>query len=164
MQIVRMQCPACGAPLTVAADERATVCSFCRTQLAVIGGSSQPMLRPASLPPATSQPPTAARPRNRAEISNLRGCAVAAVMWFFGGPLLVMLLLVPVVQLFPSDADGGVLLPDALATCIGLLFFALPIALAIYGFVYFRQRDNGFWGFLTTPVRAIVHGLRRLRR
>lgn len=166
MQIVRMHCPACGAPLTVATDEPATVCSFCRTQLAVMRGAGQPALRPTSLPVAPVIPPHSAplagsQPARAVEISNLRGCLVALFMWFFGGPLLVLMIFAPIALLLPSDDAGQVLMPDAIAACIGLLFFLLPLGLGLYAFVYFRRRENGVWGFIANPLRA---GVRRLRR
>ena len=115
MQLVRLQCPACGAQLTVPAGERATACDYCRTRFAVVGSPNQPMLRPASLPPApTPQPAPPIKPA-AAKISNGRGCLFALGMWFFGGPLLVMVLFVPVALLLPSDAEGRVQMPDALA-------------------------------------------------
>jgi hypothetical protein len=86
---------------------------------------------------------------------------MAAILWFFGGPLLVLAIFAPVALLLPSDAAGRVQMPDALAACLSLLLFGAPLALAIYAFVYFRQRDNGFVGFLTTPVRAFMRRLRR---
>ena len=161
MQLVRLQCPACGAPLTVPAGERATECDYCRTQFAVVGSPNLPTLRPALLPPApTPQPAPPIKPA-AAKISNGRGCLFALGMWFFGGPLLVMAIFVPVVLLFPSDAEGRVQMPDALAACLSILLFGAPIVLAIYAFVYFRQRGNGFIGLLTTPVRALMRRLRR---
>ena len=161
MQLVRMQCPVCGAPLTAPAGERATACDYCRTRFAVVGSPNQPTLRPASLPPApTRQPAPPIKPAT-VKISNGRGCLMAAIMWFFGGPLLVMVLFVPVALLLPSDAEGRVQMPDALAACLSILLFGAPIALTIYAFVYFRQRGNGFIGFLTTPVRALMRRLRR---
>ena len=160
MQLVRLQCPACGAPLTVSAGERTAECDYCCTQFAVVSSSNQPTLRPASLPPASNALPAPPQPA-AAKISNGRGCLFALGMWFFGGPLLVMAIFVPVVLLFPSDAEGRVQMPDALLSCLSILMFGLPIALAIYAFVYFRQRGNGFIGLLTTPVRALMRRLRR---
>jgi hypothetical protein len=161
MQLVRMQCPACGAPITVPAGERAAECAYCRTQFAVVGSPNQPTLRPASLPPAPTPQPAPPLEPAAARISNGRGCLFALGMWFIGGPLLVMAIFAPVVLLSPSDADGHVQMPNALLSCLSILMFGLPIALAIYAFVYFRQRDNGFIGFLTTPVRILTRRLRR---
>jgi LSD1 subclass zinc finger protein len=160
MQLARMQCPACGAPLTVPSGAHATECDYCRTQFAFVGGNSQPTLRPASLPPAPNTLPTKS-PIILAGTSNQRGCLLAAIMWFFGGPLLMMALFVPVALLLPSDAEDRVQMPDALAACLSILLFGAPIALTIYAFVYFRQRANGFVGFLTTPLRALMRRLRR---
>ena len=159
MQFIRIQCPACGAPLTVPSGALATECGYCHTQLAVVGGNSQPTLRPAALPPAPNPLPTSS-PIRMTGTSNQRGCLMAAILWFFGGPLLMMALFAPLALLLPSDAEGRVQMPDALAACLSILLFGAPIALAIYAFVYFRQRDNGFVGFLTTPVRALMRRLR----
>lgn len=82
-------------------------------------------------------------------------------MWFVVGPLLVFALFVPVALLLPADAEGRVQVSDALAGCLSLLFFGLPVALTIYAFVYFRQRSNGVVGFVVTPVRALTRRLRR---
>ena len=154
MQLVRMQCPACGAPITVDAGSRA--CDYCRTRFAVVGSTGQPTLRPAALPPAlpAPQPVTAGA-------ANGRGCLMAALMWFVVGPLLVFALFVPVALLLPVDAEGRVQISDALAGCLSVLFFGLPVALTIYAFVYFRQRSNGVVGFVVTPVRALMRRLGR---
>ena len=161
MQIVQMQCPACGAPLTIVTDARITVCSFCRTQLAVVGSASQPQLRPTTLPSAPASPPNVTQLLRMGAVSNRRGCLWAAGMWFFGGPLVVVLLFLPLALLLPTDESGQVQLPDALALCIGILFFALPLALTLYAFVHFRQRGNGFLGFMINPVRSVARRLQR---
>ncbi len=158
MQFIRLECPACGAPLTVPSGAHAAECDYCRTQLAVLGGNRQPALRPAALPPNTL--PTTS-PIRTTGTSNQRGCLMAAILWFFGGPLLMLVLFAPMALLLPSDAEGRVQMPDALAACLSILLFGAPIALAIYAFVYFRQRNNGFGGFLATPVRALMRRLRR---
>lgn len=159
MQIVRMQCPACGAPIRVPTGKRTVTCGYCRTQLAVVG-DGQPVLRPATLPAASGQPPLAP-PVRVAPPANGRGCLYALLMWFVGAPLLMLVIFMPVVLLFPSDAEGHVQAPDAVLGCLGILMLVLPVALVIYAFVYFRQRENGFVGFLVTPVRALVRRLRR---
>jgi len=155
-----MQCPACGAPITVDAGSRTTACDYCRTRFAVVGSAGQPTLRPAALPPAPL-PSLAAPQPVTAGAANGRGCLMAALMWFVVGPLLVFALFVPVALLLPADAEGRVQISDALAGCLSLLFVGLPVALTIYAFVYFRQRSNGVVGFIVAPVRALMRRLRR---
>ncbi len=160
MQLVRMQCPACGAPITVDGSVRATTCAYCHTRFAVVGDASQPALRPETLPQAPAPQPVPA-PRQTGAIANGRGCLMAALMWFVIGPLLSFALIVPVALLLPTDAEGRVVISDPVALCLSLVFFGLPLALTIYAFVYFRRRDNGVAGFVVAPVRAVMRRLRR---
>lgn len=171
MKIVRLQCPACGADITVTEPAQPLTCSYCGTRLAVDDGGPQlalaaapePAARPAaahSAPPSLPSPstaptvPPALRPAVAAQplgVSDGRGCLAAVLIGLFLGPLLAFLLALPAALLLPSDAAGHVQMPDVLAGCYGLLFFLLPPILAVYAFFYFRERRNSVKGFFTAP-------------
>ena len=155
MQIVRLQCPACGAALLAPPEGDSFNCSYCGTRLAVVPNDGQPSLieSPPKAPaqslhdtePFVSDNPTA----------NGRGCIAALIMWFVGGPIIALLIVLPFAIFAPTDVEGNVVVPDALAACLGFSWFAIPFLLALYAFFYFRRRENSIPGYFTKPFQFL---------
>lgn len=181
MQIVKLQCPACGAAITAPQTGREFACSYCGTRLAVIRHDGEtnlveseprtktktpvPVVDSAAADSLTGSEPETMTPTLMMPLAtvdfavpesppaNGRGCVAALIMWLVGGPLVVFLLMLPIVMVAPTDAEGQVMVPDAVSVCVGLGFVAIPLLLAVYAFVYFRRRENSVWGYFTTPFR-----------
>ncbi|MBK8049318.1 MAG: hypothetical protein IPK16_20705 [Anaerolineales bacterium] len=157
MQIVKLQCPACGAAITAPQTGREFACSYCGTQLAAVqegGGASLVETKPEIKAPVQAPTPVTVAVPNHSD-ANGRGCIAALIMWLIGGPLVVSLLMLPIVMIAPTDAEGQVIVPDAVSACVGLSLVGIPLLLAVYAFVYFRRRENSVWGYFTTPFRLM---------
>lgn len=171
MQIVRLQCPACGAAFTVPAGNAPVVCDYCGSRLAIAGGGQRGAPDETAMLPQHGQrlaapetPPAAyglPAPVAAGGASNLRGCLFAVIAMFVVAPLLTFLAILPFVPFLPEDAAGQTQTPDALAACFGLMMFLLPPLLAIYAFVYFRRSQHSIGGFFVAPVRGIRRLIRR---
>jgi hypothetical protein len=161
MQIVRLQCPACGAAFTVPASNASVVCEYCGTRFAIGSDQVAPLETPEPVSVAHTTASPAWPPPGHAATSTGRGCVAALIALFVLAPLIDFLVMLPLLPFLPEDAAGKTQIPDAIALCLALFWFVLPPALAIYAFVYFRRPHPSIGGFFIAPFRRLFRLIRR---